>query len=562
MRPAIPLTLLTIAFTAACGGTAFWDPWPPATDDDSYDDGAGGATTVSTDNAASSADSSSSSSNGGSSATTSTGGGSTGGAPTSVGLTEMDLGTIASDQQIPFEVPSNTLGFSAIVTAPGDFETLGVKSLVSPNQQKVVDNHSIDGTSWVFAWFGTTVAAVPQSDAASAMPEVMSGTWSITLGNPYLSTASGHLSIWLRQTDDGAFHGGVLDINVFLVEGVSSELYIEGFLEGAFLDYAGLGLGDVEFFTLGQEWGVLDGQGVLEVLEQTSMASTSPALNMVVVSDLTGDLEDAAGVAAGIPGQGIEHGTHASGVVMEILGDPQLDALVVRHEAGHLAGLFHTTEISPGYGDALSDTAKCSDVEALLFDCPDAVNIMFPVAGTYANQFSGMQKRVIHGSTQYRGYANAAEAGANQAVQARSQRGGGLRAQTAVWSGWEDTVSRRARELMQSIWCADGRGVPFDPYRTLEHLGVDARALLTIGSNPSAPSYLRKRALRGIARMNPSAEQLDAVAAIARDIAQPRAVRMGALHGLRSDPMRSRDIARSLDGDGDAMVRQLATHLR
>lgn len=560
MQRTIPLTFLTIALASACGGTAIWDPYSEG-GGGSYEVGAGGTSIASSGSVvASSSDGSGGGGNGvGGGVTTSTGAGAMGGAPLGDGLSEMDLGTIATDQPIPFTVPANTVGFSAIVTAAGDFETFGVRSLVSPNQQKLIDNFSIDGTSWKFAWFGTTVAAVPQSDAASAMPNVMNGDWSITLGNPYGSSTSGHLSIWLRQTDDGQFHGGVLDVNVFLVEGVSSELYIEGFLEGAFLDYAGLELGDVAFFPLGQQWGVLDGQGLLQVLEETSVAPTSPALNVVVIADLTGDLDKAAGVAAGIPGQAIEHGTHSSGVVMEILGDPQLDALVVRHEGGHLAGLFHTTEISPGYNDALSDTAKCSDVEGLLYDCPDAVNIMFPVAGTYANEFSGMQRRVIHGSTLYRGYANEAEASANQAVRASTPRGG---TQAARSSGWGKAVSPAARELMQSLWCADGRGTPFDPYAKLERLGVDARALVAIGSDSNAPTYVRKRALRGMAHRNPSRAQLAVVAALAADASQPRQVRLGALHGLRADPSFARDSLRALSRDSDPMVRQLADRLR
>ena len=42
-------------------------------------------------------------------------------------------------------------------------------------------------------------------------------------------------------------------------------------------------------------------------------------------------------------------------------------------------------------------------VEGLLYNCPDASNVMFPVAGFYADELSPMQRRVLHGSTLYHG---------------------------------------------------------------------------------------------------------------------------------------------------------------
>jgi hypothetical protein len=78
------------------------------------------------------------------------------------------------------------------------------------------------------------------------------------------------------------------------------------------------------------------------------------------------------------------------------------DANVLRHEAGHFAGLFHTTEFDPTAEDPLSDTPRCADVNGLEA-CPDFTNVMFPVGATTPGELTAQQTRVVQGSALYRG---------------------------------------------------------------------------------------------------------------------------------------------------------------
>jgi hypothetical protein len=87
-------------------------------------------------------------------------------------------------------------------------------------------------------------------------------------------------------------------------------------------------------------------------------------------------------------------------VLVEVSGDAEVDAARVRHETGHLAGLFHTSD---EYGfDPLGDTAECTHPDDEL--CPDADNVMFPRATAHAprTELSAAQARVVLGSTLYR----------------------------------------------------------------------------------------------------------------------------------------------------------------
>jgi hypothetical protein len=79
------------------------------------------------------------------------------------------------------------------------------------------------------------------------------------------------------------------------------------------------------------------------------------------------------------------------------------DATGLRHEAGHFAGLFHTSEFAPGYGDPLSDTPQCDDPATLLETCPDFGNAMFPGGLSTPGTLSPLQVRVVQASALYRG---------------------------------------------------------------------------------------------------------------------------------------------------------------
>ncbi len=566
MRPSTtrPATLLAAALVAgACGGDAYYDPGLWVTQDTGQ---GGGQTTATT--------------TGSTTSSSSLGGGNEGGGGSSVGgaepiestLEEIDLGVVKVDELLTFEVPENTLGFTTIIQPFGNYGRVGAKQLQSPTQQKVIDNYKIDGTDWVFSWYGITVAAVPQSDAASAMPKVKTGTWQLLLGNPFGVEDQAQVSVWLRRTHDGAFHGGVMDVNVFIAANAAPESHMDEVLALAFKSWAGIELGSVSYFALGPQWSVIDETSFLQLEKKSIDGKVAPALNLFVVSDLTGEMEQAAGISPGIPGQGIVHGTHASGVVMEAIADLDLAALVVRHEAGHLAGLFHTSEIAPGFFDPLSDTPTCSDVMGKLYECADAGNIMFPVANPEAITFSTMQQRVLQGSSLYRGTLQKAPessdlgnppdspsaappAAGNPAAHSSSSLHAGKL--SALWKQRLGTV---AAHLITSHWCTHfRRAAPVAHATRLSQL-LKAPQLLALAQDHALAPFLRKRALLALEKLPRQAPISAAAQTLAMSPSQPRAVRLGALRLLAAH--RIRPSIRALRKDPDAVVARLAERLQ
>jgi hypothetical protein len=317
-----------------------------------------------------------------------------------------------------------------------------------------------------------------------------------------------------------------------------------------------------------------DAYQFLQVQEQTAAATSRPALNVIAIADLAGELEGAAGIAAGIPGQGVEHGSHSSGVVMEVFGDFFFDSIIMEHEAGHLSGLFHTSEITPPAHDPLGDTGYCPDVENMWESCPDFDNIMFPF-GSELKLMTPMQERVIQGSTMYRGIHSPGEgpeppfikgpANAESRpsslqpalvvdLSARS-RGVKRPARPQPSRTWAAGLSRGAAAVLSGVWCHGQPGAGVDHVHLLERAGGDDPAVLSaIGADPAAPLHVRKRALAAAGRAAPPAAVLAVLSAIAESGEAPRQVRIGALKGLQAaGAPEARAVAQRI-GSGDAIL--------
>ena len=492
----------------ACGGKAFWDPkyhsnHHPTTSSTGGDTGStaetggtGGAGGALASSVASGAGGIAASGSGGESA-------GTGGTPVSTSLEEVVLGAKSAGEPIAFDVPEGTLGFTVVVKASTPYGRMGIKQIQSPSSENVVDGYTLKGTQWEYAWYGLTPAGVPQSDAASAMPRPTPGLWSVTIGDPYENTTTGDVRVWIRKSSDGEFHGGAVDVNVFRVPGVASDVYIDGLLKKAYDGWAGLTLGKIEHYPLDEKFATVDGANFLAVVEQSKAATNVPAINVYIIEKFANEMKDAIGVASGIPGVGIAPGSLSSGVVISPTSDPDTDTVVIKHESGHLSGLFHTTEIQGGTVDPLGDTVTCSSVEQLVFGCPDSGNIMFPYANPAATDFSPMQQRVIHGATLYRGAFDNLSAGGMKVSVAPGAGADAsndaahvpvaLAPSTVTRGAWRNHLSARAADLLAAHWCQHTKHV--------DHLGLLARMATTVelsavGGDPSTPSWIRSRAKR------------------------------------------------------------------
>ncbi len=323
-------------------------------------------------------------------------------------ITEIPVGSLSMGIAKAFPICGRTLGFTALVTSPDPNDVIGVARLRNPDIKSVIDNFAMAGhTTAVFGDYGWVGAANPQSDTPEALP-VQEGNWRITLGDDDGSLMSGDVTVFARRTMDGAFHGGVVDVNIFLLQGAATENYVKSVVNKMF-PYAGLELGTVKVYPLAAQYATVSSSQELNALLASSKGiGTTPALNLFVIGSFGAGFGDAIGVAGGIPGSPMRQGTGMSGVAYLPSNMSGYDASVLRHETGHLAGLFHTTEYAIQETDPLSDTVTCSfaTMQNNPQQCPDVDNAMFPIAFG-AVDFTAAQERMIHGSMLYRGILQA-----------------------------------------------------------------------------------------------------------------------------------------------------------
>ncbi|WP_437312129.1 hypothetical protein [Sorangium sp. So ce388] len=508
-----------------------------------------------------------------------------GGAPPIPPLVEEDLGEVAIGVPIPVDIPPGTLGFTAIaqlMTSRPSFDPIGIAEISGPGGRTFATDYSIPGTVGSFYNQGIGAAAVPQTGAAAAVPFVP-GTYWITVGDGGFGVPAGpaRLSVWRRQTLDGRFHGGKIDINAFIAGRALSEDYMKSALRTAYQGFVGLSVGNITVHHLGPEWDVIDEELLPIVLEQTAGAAGRPSLNVIAVSQLGGRLELAAGVTPAVPSVAVEHGTHLSGIVVALYEQPDADTVILRHELGHLAGLFHTTELEPSFADPLDDTARCDDVLALEARCPDYSNVMFPTGGDLSGKMTPQQTTIVQASAFYRGIVEdgggaadplpddpgtpaggaraPAPAGRDMAQAGRDLAGRGAASSDRAWTV---ALPPRAATLLEGHFCGQSAAAGADFVALLRAAGVaDADQLLAVGRDPAAPVQARARALAAAGRAaTPSAPVLAELQALAADPRLPRRARLGAIQGLASaSPAAARALAARLAADPDAVVGRMAT---
>ncbi|MFO0555887.1 MAG: M12 family metallo-peptidase [Polyangiaceae bacterium] len=322
-------------------------------------------------------------------------------------LKELDLGEANVGTTIKFPVPNNALGLTTLTTSD-EAGAMGIASLRPPAGGSVIFNFEIPGTGLsAFVDEFALNGADPQSDLAAAWP-VQEGQWQLKILSDMTPTKA-HSRVWVRRTLDGDYHGGLLDFHVFISPGSgTSQAQVTTILNRLFTDYygplIGLTLGNVTFATLPASYdNVSSYDEYRTMIASSANAGTAPAVNLFVVGGFSGELSNALGIAAGLPGATTVHGTVRSGLGFTRSGMAGYDASVLAHEIGHLAGLFHTTEFSVAAFDPLGDTPECPNINNVdPQTCPDVSNIMFPIA--YGGSvFTALQIRVLRSSSMYRG---------------------------------------------------------------------------------------------------------------------------------------------------------------
>ncbi|NUP12864.1 MAG: HEAT repeat domain-containing protein [Polyangiaceae bacterium] len=555
------------SFVVGCGAKVVFDEDPGTGGSGGNGDGGqGGLSPVVTSSTSSTS----------SSTVTSTGVG--GGGPNLV--EEITLSEVI-DQDVQYQIGPGTLGVTAIATTPNDaFAEVRVTSVRSPSGSTVVDGIlPTNGYEWL--WYGAIAAAAPQVGHPEAFP-LAQGPWTFHVS----ATSPAEVSLWKRATVDGNFYGGVLDVNVFLPEGIISEDDVLDILAEAYTDWGGIELGEVRFFPLSDNYLAVDDDNVFQLLEETKIAPTRPALNIMATASIGGSFEGAAGFSLGIPGTPVVHGVNTSAVVWMVLGDDFFDPIILRHEGGHFGGLFHTSEYQAGLMDPLEDTPSCPDVLELYDQCPDYDYIMFPSGGSGASIFSQQESKVLQGGTVYRGVYAPGEppmtpygpeisgesempsdglvpsdvvADAKQRAIARHLTRSTRGVATTHAGSWSSQISPSAAAHLAGIGCPSPGGASY--FDELGALGaLDAGTLAAIATDGAAPAYVRRRAALMIARLpNVPVDIIDDLERIARDHSEPSLARAGALGALGSlDPDRGTFAAIDLETDSDRLVRAIA----
>ncbi len=345
----------------------------------------------------------------------------------------VDLGNHRTGETISFTVPPGTLGFQIVIQ--GDeaaFETVRVDKLESSSGDVVFLDGKPRGTDVPTAeGQGWASAAVPQADVYRKSP-VEPGLWKAKIFSDTSSTKMLRVHLALQHTSDGFFHGGELDLHVYVPIGLflsqpgpRHEVTIAGApTDPAILaridafyellhSLVGIGRGRVAFHGIPEHFNEIpfDTDELFEAFRETRVTVDQQALHVVFTNDLAGAL----GVAPAVPGNAMETGTSLSAIAVAQFEEssPELDAFTMLHEMGHFVGLSHTSEFSfpgedGGLYDPLPDTPTCDGgvTEDNIFSCPDFSNIMFPTGEQETGLLSLAQVRVMRGSPVYRAKAS------------------------------------------------------------------------------------------------------------------------------------------------------------
>ena len=491
------------------------------------------------------------------------------------GLYEVSLGHRPGKSPVVATVGENVLGITVVATATDGVSDVTFESVESPAGEPIIDGSlTCNQASWTRPLMASI--ALPQVDSDESFP-VAGGDWTFGLSTDSSEAA---VSMWVRATADGAFHGGVIDVNVFMSGAYTSKDHVRTALAAAFTDFGGLELGDVHFYNPGGDFVEITDDNIAAALEATTVAETRPAINVIATRQIVGAHEGSMGFSTGIPGAPMSPGSRQSAIVWMVQNDDAMDASVLRHEAGHFAGLFHTSEFMPGLGDPLADTPLCEDAAAEFSECPDFDYTMFPSGGSGLGLFSASETAIIHASALYRGvYAEGEDPMTpygpsmdNDPIHTDGDDAGGTGdggfgepgfdgpvapsggSPGNASYGWREGLTASQLGLLIGIGCPDPSGrTLFDALDAAGAPSVDR--LLALAESASAPAMVRRRALFATARASASGNRArDASRRLENlvfDGTAPDIVRSGALEALTTIDV---DRAHTLSADLDERV--------
>ncbi len=231
---------------------------------------------------------------------------------------------------------------------------------------------------------------------------------------------TGRTSELRRVVLDRESAGTTLELNFFYVGvepprgGLPPRVVVEMLRQlAALYETVGLRLGRHRHFVVpgatARRFEVVEEDPEVQELFAYSAGAARPAVNVFLIRSSSTFL----GIAGGVPGAELVHGTRSSGIAIAFedlqsyveMGAPSgILGTVIGHEVGHFLGFAHTTEADGTSFEPLSDTPECSlaqdsdgDGMLLPFECEGfgSDNVMFWAPFTEAPRFSPRQGTIL-----------------------------------------------------------------------------------------------------------------------------------------------------------------------
>jgi hypothetical protein len=342
-------------------------------------------------------------------------------------ITEIDLGTVANGTTHTFRVGPNTLGVQILAQASTP-QIVGISDIFAPDGT-VVSKDFIPTKGTFGTQIGTDglgAASIPVQNLPVTMPTVAEGDWTASFFNDDATPIQARVKT--LQTDDGRFHGGTLDIHLWIPDGLqmsdgdqlvpvtiaggAAQTTVKTRLDSfyALLEKTtGIGRGTVTLHALPSPFRTLEGEDgadeLVPLLKSSSAVGEQRAMHFFWVESSPN--LSWWGIASGIPGAAQSPGTPLADIVLATIDQapPEYEGSVMLHEMGHFIGLQHPTEFDDFGEDPLEDTPVCPNLTFNNYqNCPDGNNVMFAAGALDLNAVatSPLQTNIFRSSFVYK----------------------------------------------------------------------------------------------------------------------------------------------------------------